>query len=142
MSIVLNFIYKYFFEAIVVFLTGMITNYLIKQFGKERAEAIREAVLTAMLWAEEVFGIGNGEEKWVKAWQKIVEILQSKGITLSQKENNYVTTLMKATVPEINQITYSSLPEVVKSTRKEYIRSKDVQEIISDLKAKHENTRS
>ena len=137
MSLIIDFVYKYFFEAIVLFLTGIITKYLVKQFGIERAEAIKEAVLTAMLWAEEVFGIGHGDEKWSKAWQKIIEILRIKGITLTEKEISNVTTLMKATIPEINQVVYSSLPEIEKSLRSTYLRKKDTDAIIDNLKAKH-----
>jgi len=138
MSIVLSFIYKYFFEAIAVFLTGMVTKYLVKQFGIDRAEAIKDAVVTAMLWAEEVFGIGHGDEKWSKAWQKIIELLKTQGITLSEKEINNVTTLMKSTVPEINQIVYSALPETLKSAREPNLRKKDVTAIIDSLKKKHQ----
>lgn len=137
MSIIFGFAYKYFFEAIVVFLTGMITKYLIKQFGKDRAMAIRDAVLTAMLYAEESFGIGHGDEKWTKAWRLIVKLLKDKGITLTEKEEYNATILMKATVPEVNAITYSALPNELKCTRDTSIFSLNTQKIIDDLKVKH-----
>lgn len=137
MSIILNFLYTYFFEGIALFVTGLITKYLIKQFGIDRAETIKEAVITSMLWAEEVFGIGQGNEKWSKAWQKIIELLQAKGICLTQKEIKIATTLMKSTVPEINQITYSALPETAKKIRSSFIRSIEAIKLLEDLKKKH-----
>jgi len=142
MSLVLGFIYKHFFEAILVFLTGMITKYLVKQFGKDRAQAIRDAVLTAMLYAEETFGIGHGDEKWAKAWQIIVKLLKDQGITLTEKEIVNTTTLMKSTVPEVNAITYSALPDVIKSTRDISFRHIDTQKIIDDLKKKRKVKKS
>lgn len=137
MSIILSFVYKYFFEAIAVATFGLVTKYLVKQFGKDRTEAIRDAVLTAMLYAEEVFGIGHGDEKWSKAWQEIVKILQTQGIKLSQKEIQAVTVLMKATVPEVNSLVYSALPEVLKVTREVSRRSGVATQMVNDLKKKH-----
>ena len=142
MSIILNFVYAHFFEAIAVALFGLVTKYLVKQFGKDRTEAIRDAVLVAMLYAEEVFGIGHGDEKWAKAWQEIVKILQTQGIKLTQKEIQAVTVLMKATVPEVNQITYSALPEAIKSTRDISFRHVDTQKIVNNLKNKHKVKKS
>lgn len=142
MSIILNFVYAHFFEAIAVALFGFVTKYLVKQFGVLRTEAIRDAVLTAMLYAEEVFGIGHGDEKWSKAWQEIVKILQSQGIKLSQKEIQAVTVLMKATVPEVNHITYSALPEVLKVTRDISRRSGVSINMINNLKKKHKVKKS
>lgn len=141
MSIILNFVYAHFFEAIAVALFGLITKYLVKQFGKDRAEAIRDAVLVAMLYAEEFFGMGHGDEKWSQAWKIVVRILQEQGIKLSQKEIQAVTVLMKSTVPEINQITYSALPEVLKVTRDVSYRSGVTQRHIDDLKTKHKKVK-
>ena len=141
MSIILSFIYAHFFEAIAVALFGLVTKYLVKQFGKDRTEAIRDAVLTAMLYAEEVFGIGHGDEKWAKAWHEIVKILQTQGIKLSQKEIQAVTVLMKSTVPEVNQITYSALPEVLKVTRNISFRSGVATDLVNDLKTKHKKVK-
>ena len=137
MSLILNFIYAHCFEAIAIAMFGFVTKYLVKQFGKDRTEAIRDAVLTAMLYAEEVFGIGHGDEKWAKAWQEIVKILQTQGIKLSQKEIQAVTVLMKATVPEINSIVYSALPEEAKRIRPNFTFSKDTQRSIDNLRKKH-----
>lgn len=142
MSLILGFVTKYFFEGIIVFVTGMITKYLVKQFGKDRAQAIRDAVLTAMLYAEETFGIGHGDEKWSKAWQIIIKLLEDQGIKLTEKEINNATTLMKSTVPEVNAITYSALPDALKSTRDISFRSKATQEMIEDLKKKHKVKKS
>lgn len=142
MSIILNFVYAHFFEAIAVALFGLVTKYLVKQFGKDRADAIKDAVLTAMLYAEEVFGIGHGNEKWSKAWQEIVKILQAQKIKLTEKEIQAVTVLMKSTVPEINSIVYSSLPSVAKTARQIVKRTADTQKVINDLKKKHEVKKS
>ena len=142
MSLVLGFAYKYFFEAILVFLTGMITKYLIKQFGKERAQAIRDAVLTAMLYAEETFGIGHGDEKWSKAWQTIIKLLKDQGITLTEKEIVNTTTLMKSTVPEVNAITYSALPNELKCTRDICFMSVGGKKLMDELKKKHKVKKS
>jgi len=137
MSIILNFVYAHFFEAISVALFGLVTKYLVKQFGKDRTELIRDAVLTAMLYAEEVFGIGYGNNKWTEAWQMIVKILKEQGIKLSQKEIEMVTVLMKSTVPKVNQITYSALPEEIKSNRDVSNRTAYTKKVIDDLKKKH-----
>lgn len=137
MSIILSFVYAHFFEAIALFLFGLITKFLLKTFGKDRADAIKDAILTAMLYAEETFGIGHGDEKWSKAWQEIVKILQAQGIKLSEKEIQAVTVMMKATVPEVNSMVYSALPEAVKSTRAITYRTVDTQKIVNDLKSKH-----
>ncbi len=137
MSIILAFAYKHFFEAIVVFMFGIITKFLIKQFGKDRAQAIKDAMLTSMLWAEEVFGIGTGSEKWTKAWQKIIEILKKQGIKLTENEIDTVTIMMKSTIPEINAITYSALPEAIKTTRDLSFRNKETQKLINAIAAKH-----
>lgn len=142
MTLVLGFVYKYFFEAILLFMTGIITKYLVKQFGKERAQAIRDAVLTAMLYAEETFGIGHGDEKWSKAWQLIVKLLKDQGITLTEKEITNTTTLMKSTVPEINSIVYSALPDLLKSTRDISFRSGIADKLVKDLKKKHKVKKS
>lgn len=111
MSILFSFIYKYFFDAILVFAVAMFSKSLINQFGNERGEKIKETILAGMLWAEENLGLGGGNEKWKKAWEKIQELLGQQGITLKEKEISYVSSLMKSHIPEINSITYSSLPE-------------------------------
>lgn len=113
----IDIIIKYFLEAILVFLVGMITKFLVDKFGQDRANEIKDAILTAMLWAEEAYGIGHGDEKWTVAWNKIIEILKKKGITLKKGEISYVRDIMKATVPEINAKIYSALPDKFKEER-------------------------
>jgi hypothetical protein len=137
MAGLLGFLGKYFFEAVLVFAVGMFTSALIKQFGNERAIKTKEAILTGMLWAEEAFGLNNGDEKWTKAWQKIKELLQVQGITLKEKEIPYVTTLMKANVPEINAISYSSQPEAVIEARFLSSSPKEYQATIDELRKKY-----
>jgi len=142
MSLILSFIVAQFSEAILVFATGMLTKALLKQFGKDRTNAIKDAVVTAMLYAEETFGIGHGSEKWSKAWQLIVKLLSDQGIKLTEKEIVNTTTLMKSTVPEVNAIIYSALPNELKSTRDISFRHIDTQKIINDLKLKHKAKKS
>lgn len=117
MEVILGFISKYFFDSLVVLGFAIVSKVALKYFSNDRWETIKETILTAMLWSEETFGIGHGQEKWTKAWQKIVELLQKKGITLSDKEIPIVTDIMKSNVPEINSITYSSLPLVAREER-------------------------
>lgn len=142
MSVILTFLVSHFSEAILIFATGMLTKALVKSFGKDRTNAIKEAVVTAMLYAEELFGIGHGSEKWSKSWQLLVKLLSDQGIKLTEKEIINTTTLMKATVPEVNAITYASLPDVIKSTREISFRTVDTQKIINDLKKKHKVKKS
>jgi len=142
MSIILSFVYEYFFEGIALFLTGLATKYVVNQFGCERAKKIKDAVVTAMLYAEEAFGIGHGDEKWSQAWQKIVKLLQEQGICLSPKEVESTTILMKATVPEINAIVYSALPEEAKQVRTNFTFTKETQKYIDQLKAKYKVKKS
>ncbi|GAJ22006.1 unnamed protein product, partial [marine sediment metagenome] len=56
---------------------------------QDRADLIKEAVLTAMLWAEEKIGIGHGDEKWTIAWNKLIEILKKNGVKLEKGEISY-----------------------------------------------------
>jgi len=71
-----------------------------------------------MLWAEEELGIGNGPEKWKIAWVKLIEILRQQKIRIKEGEISYVKNLMKATVPEVNEIIYNAMPDVVRNGRK------------------------
>jgi Asp-tRNA(Asn)/Glu-tRNA(Gln) amidotransferase A subunit family amidase len=137
MAGLLGFLGKYFFDAIIVFAVGMFSTALIKQFGNERGTKIKESILAGMLWAEEAFGLNNGDEKWTKAWQKIIELLKEQGITLKEKEIPYVTTLMKANIPEINAITYASQPEAVIEARFLSTSRKDYQDTIDELRKKY-----
>ncbi|MBA7485446.1 hypothetical protein ES705_49692 [subsurface metagenome] len=132
MELVLGFIYKYFFDALIVLGFGIVSKIALRYFSNDRWETIKETVLTSMLWAEEQFGIGHGDEKWTKAWNKIIELLQKKGIKLSEKEIPLVSDIMKSNIPKINSITYSALPpeatlerDILKSTP-EYKKLADI----------------
>ena len=62
------FVTKYLLDFILVFLVGLLSKFMVNKFGQDRADKIKEAILAAMLWAEQELGIGNGEEKWKIAW--------------------------------------------------------------------------
>lgn len=136
-AIIFAFIYKYFFAALLTFVVGMFSKALIKDFGNDRATKIKETILSAMLWAEEQFGIGNGTQKWEEAWKKIRELLAVQGITLSTSEIPVVETLMKSNVPQINAITYSTLPEKALLDRKIINRTPEFKAMIEELKKKY-----
>jgi len=137
MEAILAFVSKYFFDSLIVLGFGIVSKIALKYFSNDRWEVIKENILIAMLWAEETFGLGNGQEKWTKAWQKIVELLKKKGITLSNKEITTVTDMMKANVPVINSISYSIVPEVVRELRDVPGRSAEINKLIEDLRKKH-----
>lgn len=111
------FIIKYLLDFALVFLVGLLSKFMIDKFGQDRADKIKEAILSAMLWAEEELGIGNGEEKWKIAWVKLIEILRKQKVYLKEGEISYVKDLMKATVPEVNEIIYKAMPDVVRNGR-------------------------
>ena len=111
MSLILSFISKYFLEGVIVAIIGIATKFLSKFLSIDRIAKIKEAVLTAMLYAEEAYGIGQGDEKWNLAWQKLIEILQQQGIEMSDKEIELASIVMKANVPEVNAIAYKALPK-------------------------------
>jgi hypothetical protein len=67
--------------------------FLKNKLGQDRAENIKDALITAMLWAEEEFGIGEGNKKWEEAWRKLLEILEGKNITLWSSPDNPDTKL-------------------------------------------------
>ncbi len=102
----------------------MITKFMTKKWGQDRANLIKDAILTAMLWAEEKIGIGDGDEKWTIAWNKLIEILKKQNVTLKRSEISYVQDIMKATVPEINAKIYSILPDKFKEDRIKRIGNK------------------
>ena len=112
------FFSKYLLDLILVFLVGLLSKFMVNKFGQDRADKIKEAILTAMLWAEEELGIGNGPEKWKIAWVKLIEILRQQKIRIKEGEISYVKNLMKATVPEVNEIIYNAMPDVVRNGRK------------------------
>ena len=111
------FITKYLLDFALVFLVGLLSKFMIGKFGQERADKIKEAILAAMLWAEEEFGVGNGNKKWEEAWKKLIGILSKQKVTLKEGEISYVKDLMKATVPEINEKIYKAMPDTVRNGR-------------------------
>jgi len=112
-----TFVTKYLLDFALVFLVGLASKFMVDKFGQDRAGKIKEAILSAMLWAEEELGIGNGPEKWKIAWVKLIEILRKQKVTLKEGEISYVKDLMKATVPEINEKIYHAMPDVVRNGR-------------------------
>jgi len=97
---------KYLFNALLLAMVSLGYGFLKNKLGEDRANTIKEAILTAMLWAEEELGIGNGNQKWEEAWKKLIEILADKKIQLRKSEEKAVKTMMKANVGKINQQTY------------------------------------
>jgi hypothetical protein len=100
---------KYFLNALLVSIVSIFYSFLKNKLGDDRATVIKEAILSAMLWAEEELGIGNGEKKWDIAWGKLIEILADRNIRLRKSEENVVKTMMKANVGKINQEKYDLL---------------------------------
>ena len=137
MSFLINFISNNFLNGLVVAAFGIISKLALKYFSNDRWEVIKENILVAMLWAEETYGLGHGQEKWNKAWQKITDLLQKKGIKLKQKEINIVTDMMKANVPVINSISYSTVPEVIRELRDVSTRPPEIQKLVESLRKKH-----
>lgn len=111
------FVTKYLLDFILVFLVGLLSKFMVNKFGQDRADKIKEAILAAMLWAEQELGIGNGEEKWKIAWVKLIEILKKQKVELKEGEISYVKDLMKATVPEVNEIIYKAMPDSIRNAR-------------------------
>jgi len=106
----------------------------------DRIAQIKEGVLTAMLYAEEAYGIGQGNEKWQLAWQKLIEILQQQGIEMSEKEMEMASIIMKAKVPEVNAITYKALPKKeleVKAVKAKVERTPEMIERLEKLRKKY-----
>ena len=100
---------KFLMEGLLLFAVSLGFSFLKNRLGKDRAENIKEALLTAMLWAEEEFGIGEGEKKWEEAWRKLLEILEGKNIALKAPETRELQTLMKANINRINHEHYNTL---------------------------------
>ena len=100
---------KYLLNALLLSLVSIGYSFLKNRLGEDRAGTIKEAILSAMLWAEEELGIGNGNQKWEIAWKKLIEILADQNISLRKSEEKAVKTLMKANVGKINQQTYDVL---------------------------------
>jgi len=100
---------KYLLNALLIALVSISYGFLKNKLGEDRASTIKEAILAAMLWAEEELGIGNGSQKWEIAWKKLIEILADKNISLGKSEEKAVKTMMKANVGRINSQTYDIL---------------------------------
>ena len=100
---------KYLLNALLLSLVSIGYSFLKNRLGEDRAGTIKEAILSAMLWAEEELGIGNGNQKWDVAWKKLIEILADKNISLRKSEEKVVKTMMKANVGKINKQTYDIL---------------------------------
>ena len=100
---------KYLLNALLLSLVSIGYSFLKNRLGEDRAGTIKEAILSAMLWAEEELGIGNGSQKWDVAWKKLIEILADKNISLRKSEETAVKVMMKANVGRINQQTYDLL---------------------------------
>ena len=100
---------KYLLNALLLSLVSIFYSFLKNKLGEDRASTIKDAILAAMLWAEEELGIGNGEKKWEIAWKKLIEILADKNIKLRKSEEDAVETMMKANVGKINTQTYDIL---------------------------------
>ena len=100
---------KYLLNALLIALVSIGYGYLKNKLGEDRASTIKEAILSAMLWAEEELGIGNGSQKWEIAWKKLIEILKDKNISLRKSEEKAVKVMMKANVGRINRQTYDVL---------------------------------
>ena len=97
---------KYLLNALLLSVVSIFYSFLKNKLGEDRASTIKEAILAAMLWAEEELGIGNGSQKWDIAWKKLIEILEDKNIKLRKSEEKVVKTMMKANVGKINQQRY------------------------------------
>jgi len=128
---------KYLLSALLTIMVGVFTKISLKYFGNDRTATIKDTILTAMLWAEETYGIGNGPEKWNEAWNKIQDLLALKNIKLSKKEKALVEIEMTSNIPEINAIAYSTVPEPIIQARKKFIRDQGTADMISKLNAKH-----
>jgi hypothetical protein len=100
---------KYLLNALLLSLVSIFYSFLKNKLGEDRATTIKDAILSAMLWAEEELGIGNGNQKWEIAWKKLIEILANKNIRLKKSEEKAVKTMMKANVGRINRQTYDVL---------------------------------
>jgi len=100
---------KYLLNALLLSLVSIFYSFLKNKLGEDRASTIKDAILAAMLWAEEELGIGNGSQKWKIAWKKLIEILADKNISLRKSEEKAVKTMMKANVGRINKQTYDIL---------------------------------
>ena len=137
MGLITGLISNYLLSAALAIIVGVFLKVCIRYFGNDRTAKIKETILTSMLWAEEQFGIGHGDEKWTKAWQKIVELLQKQGIKLTEKEIPVVTDIMKSNVPKINEITYNALPPEATLERKIFTSTPEYKVLVDRLRKKY-----
>ncbi len=100
---------KYLLNALLLSVVSIFYSFLKNKLGEDRASTIKDAILAAMLWAEEELGIGNGSQKQDIAWKKLIEVLADKNIKLRKSEEKVVKTMMKANVGKINQQRYDLL---------------------------------
>jgi len=96
-------------ESLLALAVSIGFGFLKNKLGNDRTEAIKDALLNAMLWAEEEFGIGQGDKKWEEAWNKLQEILKDKKINLKAQEVRELKTLMKANINRVNREYYDTL---------------------------------
>jgi len=87
MSFIIDFLSNNFLTGIIVAVFGIVSKFALRFFSNDRWETIKENILIAMLWAEETYGLGHGQEKWQKAWQKIVELLAKKELNSKKKRS-------------------------------------------------------
>lgn len=137
MELITGFIAKYFMQAALAVIVTVFTKVCLKYFGNDRTAKIKETILTAMLWAEETYGIGTGPQKWTEAWQKLIKLLGEQGIKLNDKEITTVTTQMKANIPEINSLVYSALPEITTVARAPDLKPNEIEILIKKLREKY-----
>ena len=137
MEILFGFLSKYFLEGIMLIVLGIVTKIAQKYLSNDRIDKIKDGILEAMLYAEEAFGIGQGNEKWTLAWRTLIKILKKQGITLNDNEQEQAKTLMKATVPEVNQITYSALPDTERLKRNVPFRNPETTKLVDKLREKY-----
>lgn len=136
-GLITGFIGKYFMQAALAVIVTVFTKVCLKYFGNDRTARIKETIMTAMLWAEETYGIGTGDQKWTEAWTKLIELLQIKGIKLSSKEMETVQIEMKSNIPEINSIVYSALPEISTLERSPVLKQSEMQILVEKLREKY-----
>jgi hypothetical protein len=100
---------KFLLEGLLALAVSIGFGFLKNKLGNDRTETIKEALLTAMLWAEEEFGIGQGDKKWEEAWNKLLEILEGKKIILKAEETRELQSMMKANIHRVNREHYESI---------------------------------
>ena len=121
---------KFLLDGLLLFAVSIGFGFLKNKLGNDRAATIKEALITAMLWAEEEFGIGQGDKKWEEAWKKLLEILQDKKITLKAQETRELQAMMKANINRVNREYYDSLLKKKEFYQKEAAIRQNIEENI------------